>query len=99
MKRKVLWSKTALEDFKEQITYIATDNPSAARRVATHVKEAAVNLGEMAIGRPGRVTGTYERVLSNLPYILVYALAPNRLGEAVVILRLIHTSQDWPRIN
>ena len=97
MKRKVLWSESALEDFKRQISFIANDNPPAAHRVRARIKEASAGLGEMAIGRPGRVAGTYEKVLSDLPFILVYALLPEKSGESVTILRIIHTSQDWPK--
>ena len=97
MKRKVLWAESALDDFKWQIAFIANENPPAAYRVRARVKEVAADLGEMAIGRPGRVAGTYEKVLSDLPYILVYALVPEKSGENVTILRVIHTSQDWPK--
>ena len=97
MKRKVLWAESALDDFKRQVAFIANDNPQAAHRVRTRIKEAAADLGGMAIGRPGRVVGTYERVLSDLPFILVYVLVPDKSGENVTILRVIHTSQDWPK--
>jgi toxin ParE1/3/4 len=31
-----------------------------------------------------------------LPYIIAYALAPFARRETVNILRVIHTSRDWP---
>jgi plasmid stabilization system protein ParE len=94
MKRKVWWSRAALDDFKSQIIYIAQDNPQAARKIAARIRDAGNDLGGHAIGRPGRVAGTYERVLSDLPYIIVYALSPVQGGELVVILRIIHTSRE-----
>ena len=59
--------------------------------------KAGRRLGEMATGRPGRRSGTYEKVVTRLPYILAYALRPDPdLGESVVILRVVHTARDWP---
>jgi plasmid stabilization system protein ParE len=97
MKRKVWWSETALDDFINQVTYIAQDNPQAARKVAARIQDAADGLGQQAIGRPGRVAGTYERVLSDVPYIIAYSLSSSASHEELVaILRIIHTSQEWP---
>lgn len=96
MKRKIWWSKAALADFKSQVAYIAQDNPQAARKVAARIQDAAIDLADQAIGRPGRVAGTYERVLSGLPYIVVYALSSTNGREIVAILRIIHSSQQWP---
>ncbi len=50
----------------------------------------------MATGRPGRVTGTYEKPLARLPYIIAYELRPIAGRESIVILRVLHTSRDWP---
>ena len=50
----------------------------------------------MPIGRPGRVTGTYEKLVTGLPYILAYVIAGAGDQEEVAIVRVIHTSRDWP---
>ena len=92
MTRTVRWSDAALADFGDQIDYIAAHNPKAARRVAGAIDELAMALGDMPTGCPGRVTGTYEKLVVGLPYILAYAV----LGETLVILRVVHTSRDWP---
>ena len=96
MRRPVAWTREALDDIKEQIAFIARDNPAAARRVADRIQAAGTALGDMATGRPGRVTGTYEKSVSRLPYIIAYELLPIAGRESVVILRVIHTSRDWP---
>ena len=95
-RRPVRWSRDALTDLGDQVAYIASDNPSAARRVADAIDRAAAALGDMPIGRPGRVTGTYEKSVTGLPFILAYAIAQTSGEEAVVIVRVIHTSRDWP---
>lgn len=95
MKRPVTWARAALDDIKEQIAFIARDNPAAARRVADRLRDTGAALGDMATGRPGRVTGSYEKSVSRLPYIIAYELRPIAGRESVVILRVIHTSRDW----
>ena len=96
MKRFVTWSRDALDDIKRQVAFIARDNPAAARRLADRIRETGQDLGEMATGRPGRVTGTYEKPIGRLPYIIAYELRPIGSRESVVILHIVHTSRDWP---
>lgn len=95
MRRPVRWSTDALADLTYQLTYIASENPSAARRVADALDRTALALGDMPTGRTGRVTGTYEKSVTGLPYVIAYALMPHDGVEAVTILRVIHTSRDW----
>ncbi|TPN01602.1 type II toxin-antitoxin system RelE/ParE family toxin [Mesorhizobium sp. B2-1-3A] len=95
MKRFVTWSRDALDDIKQQVAFIARDNPAAARRIADRIRDTGRGLGDMATGRPGRVTGTYETPLGRLPYIIAYELRPIAGRESVVIVRIIHTSRDW----
>jgi toxin ParE1/3/4 len=96
--RDVVWSQDALDDMDSTAAYIAADNPAAALKVLGRIEQAAEKLGQMAIGRRGRVTGTYERPLSGLPYIIAYALQTLPSGrERVVILRVIHTARNWPK--
>ena len=96
--RDVVWSQDALDDMDSMAAYIAADNPAAALKVLGRIEQAAEKLGQMATGRRGRVTGTYERPLSGLPYIIAYALQTLPSGrERVVILRVIHTARNWPK--
>ncbi|SMF51827.1 Plasmid stabilization system protein ParE [Xaviernesmea oryzae] len=88
MTRALQWSREALDDLKKQIAYIADRNPAAARRAAERIDDAVSLLGGLATGRPGRVKGTHEKVIPNLPYI-----------ETITIHRLIHTSRDWREDN
>lgn len=71
---------------------MAVDNPRAAHRLADRLQAAADALGHMAIGRHGRVSGTYEKPVTGLPYIIVYGID----DEAITILRVIHTARNWP---
>ena len=95
MSRPVRWSTDALADLADQIACNAADNPAAARRVADAIDRAALALGDMPTGRPGRVTGTYEKSVTGLSYILAYAITQTGGAEEIAIVRVIHTSRDW----
>ena len=93
MTRRVVWSNDALDDLLKQITHIATDSPDAAERVAVRIREVGTALGDFATGHPGRVSGTYEKAVVRLPYIIAYALTND--DSTVSILRVIHSARDW----
>jgi toxin ParE1/3/4 len=97
MKRLVVWAESARSEYLAIIRYIARDNPDAAERVARRIADAGAALGEFSTGRPGRVKGTYEKVVHGLPYILAYEIIPrSEGGERVAILHVIHGARNWP---
>lgn len=97
MKRRVVWSDTARADYLAIIRYIAERNPDAALRVAERIEDAGAALGDFGTGRPGRVQGTYEKLVTGLPYIIAYEINPRpEGGETVAILHVIHGARDWP---
>ena len=53
-------------------------------------------LGHIATGRAGRVSGTYEKPVPRLPYVIVYSLVLDQGQETVFVLRVIHAARDWP---
>jgi toxin ParE1/3/4 len=85
-----------LNDIKDQIARIAADSPSAAKRVRKRLHETGLALGTRAIGRAGRVEGTFEKTVTGLPYIIAYAITHRAGQETVSILRVIHAARDWP---
>ena len=95
MTRPVQWSRAALDDIKSQADYIATNDPAAARRVADILQMTGMALGKIPTGRPGRVTGTYEKSVTDLPYIIAYAISARAGEEVIAIVRVIHTARDW----
>lgn len=93
---QVAWAAEARFDYAEIISYIARDNPHAARGVAQRIHAAINRLSEMPTGRQGRVAGTYEKVVPNLPYIIAYAIDHDRAGDQqLVMLRIIHGARNW----
>lgn len=90
---RIKWPKKALLNLDDAVNYITNDNPSAANKVAQKIWESSQMLAQQpGLGRPGRVNGTRELVISNLPFILPYT----REGDTIYILRVMHTSMIWP---
>lgn len=85
-----------MDELKRAIAFIAKDDRQAARKVAAGIRSTGDKLGERATGRQGRMSGTYEKSISGLPYIIAYAIHPAHAGkETVVILHVIHTARQW----
>ncbi|MGH2376309.1 MAG: type II toxin-antitoxin system RelE/ParE family toxin [Vicinamibacterales bacterium] len=90
---KVVWFPRALNDISNIEHFIEQDNPTAARRVEQRIKGVVRLLGEHPhMGRPGRVSGTREFVVSGTPYIIAYTV----FGDRVAILAVMHSSRQWP---
>ena len=90
---QIRWQEDAINDLIQVRRFIAMDNPSAAAKVADRIRSAVPKLADQpGLGRPGRVPGTRERVLTNIPYIIALRVEENSL----VILRVLHTSRKWP---
>lgn len=91
--REIVWAEAARGDLRHAALWLADRNPDVARRFVLEVREAVDGLARTPTGRPGRVAGTYEKVLRRFPYIIAYAFdSEGRLA----ILALVHTSRDWP---
>lgn len=90
---RVDWLHLALRDMREIALHIARDSPEAAKAVVSRIWLEGRGLCLLADrGRPGRVPGTRELVLTDMPYFLAYRVK----GKSVQILRVIHTSRQWP---
>lgn len=87
---KVTLSPQAREDLREIFLYIPEDNPSAARLILNRIKEWVVELKNSPhIGRPGRVPGTRELVISKTLDLAPYQVS----GDAIQILRVYRGSR------
>jgi toxin ParE1/3/4 len=90
---KIEWAQPALSDRDAIFDHIEADSPRAAILVDERIEAAVKRLADYPeSGRPGRVEGTRELVMSNAPYILPYRVA----GDAVRILRVLHSARLWP---
>ena len=95
MKRPVSWTRAALDELKDQIAFIAREDPAAARRVAERVRMTGNGLGDFATGHAGRVTPTYEKSVRGVPCVIAYAIDSQDGAEAITVLHVIHAARDW----
>jgi addiction module RelE/StbE family toxin len=92
--RKARWTRRALRRLDRIGAVIAQDNPAAAERVVARLVAAASALAEHpSLGRTGRLTGTREPALADIPYILAYRVTAQ---SDVEILTVMHAAQQWP---
>jgi len=90
---RVKWARLALREQDEAFEWIVAENPQAAREVIDRMRAATRLLADNPkMGRPGRIAGTRELVVTRTPYVVVYRIGP----EQVEILAVIHHARDWP---
>jgi toxin ParE1/3/4 len=90
---RIVWTAAALRDLAAIREFIAADNPRAADRQVQLILSGVTTLLQFPqIGRPGRVIGTNELVISRTPYLVPYRLR----GEIIEIARVLHARQRWP---
>ena len=84
----------AVDDLEDIADYISQDNPEAARRMVSRLWTAVKSLAQQPkMGRPGRVYGTRELVVSDTPFVVPYRV----VGSEVQILSVLHGARDWPK--
>lgn len=87
-----IWSKEALDDRKQLVRYIAERDLTAAFGQDDRISEAIGLLEKFPlVGKEGRFHGSRELIIGTR-FIAVYQLEDGR----PLILRVIHTSRDWP---
>jgi plasmid stabilization system protein ParE len=89
---KILWTRSARIDRSEIFQFIEADSIRAACKMDDIFASKAALIAKFPqIGRPGRTPGTRE-FLAHRHYFLIYKVGRNH----VQILRLLHTSRQWP---
>jgi plasmid stabilization system protein ParE len=93
---RVEWLKTALKNLDEEAAYIALENPAAAVAFVQAIQASVEKLAPFpAMGREGRIAGTREWPLPDLPCLIPYRIRSGRLQ----ILRVFHTKRLPPSIG
>ncbi|MDP1773155.1 MAG: type II toxin-antitoxin system RelE/ParE family toxin, partial [Methylobacter sp.] len=68
-------------------------NFHAAARIITKIRNSLAGLtANPSLGRPGRVDGTRELIITHTPYIVAYRI----LGNEIQVLAVIHAARLWP---
>jgi addiction module RelE/StbE family toxin len=90
---KLDWTPLAISHLRSTHQHIARDNPAAAEKIIGRILDAAERLADYpSMGRPGRIEGTRELVITGTPFIVTYRIRRNDLQ----ILAVMHTSRKWP---
>lgn len=90
---KIVWAPRSRAHLEHLYTYIANDNPDAARNIVARIVDAVENLADFPeSGRAGRVPHTRELVIPGTPYLVVY-----RVRNAVLeVIAVLHEARKWP---
>jgi toxin ParE1/3/4 len=90
---RVVWTAPAGRDLEGIGDYIARQNPSAASRIVQRIRARTRALAAHPyLGRPGRVAGTRELVVTSTPFIAVYRV----INDRIEILAVFHGARIWP---
>lgn len=77
------------------IDFIAEMSPRAALGQLDEIeKQTAMLIVQPEMGRPGRIKGTRELVISRTPFILVYRIKLR--SKCIEIMYFLHGAQQWP---
>jgi toxin ParE1/3/4 len=88
----LVWTRPARADRREVFEFIGADSLRAACKMDLIFADKAEILTRFPeLGRIGRVPGTRE-LLAHRHYFLIYRIR----GKTVQILRVLHTSRQWP---
>jgi toxin ParE1/3/4 len=88
----LVWTRSARKDRREIFELIQVDSVRAACKIdVIFLQKAALLARFPELGRPGRVSETRE-LLAHRHYFIIYRIRRNQLE----ILRLLHTSRQWP---
>ncbi|MGO9405037.1 MAG: type II toxin-antitoxin system RelE/ParE family toxin [Terriglobales bacterium] len=90
---RVNWLRAARANLIAVSECIFQDNPDAAARTVAAIVRAVEALEHFpALGRPGRISGTRELVVSGTPYIVPYRVR----ADVVQLIRVFHAARKWP---
>ena len=91
---QVRWTPAAADDLENIANYLFEKTPENAARLIREIYSTPSRLKNFPNrGREGKRKGTRELVMPSLPYVFVYRVGSN----AVFVVRILHTSQEWPR--
>jgi addiction module RelE/StbE family toxin len=89
------WTSTALLNLADILDYVAGESPQGAATLSAEIQTRAARIeSNPNLYRTGRVRGTRECVVTE-NYLMVYRITT----DAVQILNVLHTRQQWPNLK
>ena len=93
---EIRWLLRALQNLESEASYIAREDPAAAREVVRRIHHSVHLLANNpALGHPGRIHGTRELVVPATRYIVPYRVKAKE--RRIEILRVFHASRKPPK--
>ncbi|HTC99881.1 MAG TPA: type II toxin-antitoxin system RelE/ParE family toxin [Bradyrhizobium sp.] len=90
---ELVFDDEAIADLENIYSWIATDSPSAAKKIVQRLFGSAELLISFPfMGHAGREPDTFEWVVPRLPYIVIYEV--DRVRERITITAVLHGAQD-----
>jgi toxin ParE1/3/4 len=91
----IRWTETAADHLEGVYEHIARDKgEQVAARIAELIGESIQGLEtHPMLGRPGRVSGTRELVVTTTPFLIAYTIDK----DCIVILAIYQGARSWPR--
>ena len=91
---RIDWSSRAVAELEDISDYIERDRGiDSANEICHKIYDAVQELARFPHqGRPGRVQGTRELVVTRTPYIVIDRPVPQR----ILVLNIKHGAQRWP---
>ncbi|EWY40828.1 hypothetical protein N825_33400 [Skermanella stibiiresistens SB22] len=92
---RIRYPRRALLDLNNQEDHIAETNPAAAlEQVAIIRRHVDGLIDQPCMGRPGRISGTRELIISSSPFLVAYRVT----DRTVDVLAVIHAKRNCPRV-
>lgn len=91
--RQIKYTPLAIQDLDSSYDYISAENPYAAKTIIAKIELTISKLVEHPfLGHKGRVENTYEFVVLDTPFIIVYMVDDLYLK----IVSILHSSRKFP---
>lgn len=89
--KRVLWHAEARADIASIFDYFAERDGRVAILLVERIETTAAALAEHDTGRSGRMPKLREKSVPRTRYIIAYRVR----GNDLIILRIVHSSQNW----
>ena len=89
--RRVLWHAEASADIISIFDYFAERDERGAVLLVQRIEATVEALARRDTGRPARMPKLREKSVPRTRYLIAYRIRGNEL----IILRIIHSSQNW----
>ena len=96
---QIIWSRTAVEDLKGIVQYIAVDDPDAAAKLADRIIQRFESASKLPFSNrivPEKAEEPIREVVLK-PYRLIYQVDSNR--SVIHILRVWHAARGIPDVE